>query len=62
MASEMRMGHKLIKTGLLLSFRIIEEEVLTATDDAEFGMRVLLKLVAEEDADEDEDRAAEDTA
>lgn len=64
MASEMQMiGYELIKTGLLVSFRIVEEEILMAPDEAEFGMSVLLKFVAEEgEDDQDEDYAAEDTA
>jgi hypothetical protein len=37
-------GANLLKTGTLVSFRILEEEVLPAHDEAEFGMRVLLKL------------------
>ena len=55
-------GANLLKTGTLVSFRIIEEEVLTAPDEAEFGMRVLLKFVPEEgEDDQDEDDVAEDT-
>jgi len=34
-------GANLLKTGTLVSFRIVEEEVLTAHDEAEFGMRLL---------------------
>jgi len=41
-------GASLLKTGTLVSFRIVEEEVLTAHDEAEFGMRLLLKFVPEE--------------
>jgi hypothetical protein len=49
MASEVQMiGYELIKTGKLVSFHIIEEEVLAAPDEAEFGMRLLLRFVAEE--------------
>ncbi len=56
-------GANLLKTGTLVSFRIVEEEVLTAHDEAEFGMRLLLKFVPEEDEDsQDEDDVAEDTA
>jgi hypothetical protein len=56
-------GYELIKTGLLVSFRIVEEEVLAAPDEAEFGMRLLLKFVAEEgEDDQDEDDGAEETA
>ncbi len=64
MASEAQMiGSELIKTGLLLSFRIVEEEALVAPDEAEFGMRLLLRFVAEEgEDDQDEDEVAEDTA
>lgn len=44
MVNEARMiGYELLKTGLLVSFRILKEEVLAApADDAEFGMRVSL--------------------
>jgi hypothetical protein len=64
MGSEGQMiGHALIKTGSLVSFRIVEEEVLAAPDEAEFGMRLLLRFVAEEgEDDQDEDDVAEDTA
>jgi hypothetical protein len=64
MASEVQtIGHELIKTGSLVSFRIVEEEVLTAPDEAEFGMRLLLRFVSEEGEDhQDEDDVAEDTA
>jgi hypothetical protein len=64
MASDVQMvGYELLKTGSLVSFRIIEEEVLKAPDEAEFGMRLLLKFAAEVgDDDQDEDDAAEDTA
>ncbi len=56
-------GYELLKTGLLVSFRIVEEEVLVAADDAEFGMRIVLKFVAEEGEDgQDEDYVAEYTA
>jgi hypothetical protein len=58
-------GASLLKTGTLVSFRIVEEEVLTAHDEAEFGMRLLLKFVPEEGEDgqdQDEDDVAEDTA
>jgi hypothetical protein len=37
-------GANLLKTGTLVSFRIVEEEVLPAHDEAEFGMRVLQNL------------------
>ncbi|SRR6266436_41656 len=64
MASEARMiGYELLKTGTLVSFRIVEEEVLSAPDEAEFGLRLQLKFVPdEEDEEQDEDDAAEDTA
>ena len=64
MAGEVHIiGYELLKTGSLVSFRIVEEEVLAAADDAEFGMRLLLKFVAEEgEYDQDEDDVAEDTA
>jgi hypothetical protein len=55
-------GHELLKTGLQVSFRVVEEEVLAALDEAEFGMRLLLKFVAPEgEDDQDEDRVAEET-
>jgi len=64
MASEAQMiGYKLIKTGSLVNFRIVEEEVLAAPDEAEFGMRLLVRFVAEPGEDgQDEDDVAEDTA
>jgi len=56
-------GGELLKTGMLVSFRVVEEEVLAAPDDAEFGLRLLLKFVPEEGENEqDEDDVAEDTA
>lgn len=57
-------GGELLRTGLLVSFRILKEEVLQApADEAEFGMRVELKFTAEEGEEEqDEDEVAEDTA
>jgi hypothetical protein len=54
--------HDLLKTGLAVGFRIVSEEVLTAPDEAEFGMRLELKFVAEDDDEQDEDDAAEETA
>jgi hypothetical protein len=55
-------GHELLKTGLQVSFRVVAEEVLAALDQAEFGMRLLLKFVAlEGEDDQDEDYVAEDT-
>jgi hypothetical protein len=65
MASEARMiGYELLKTATLVSFRIINEEVLNApADEAEFGLRLQLKFVADdEDNEEDEDYVAENTA
>jgi hypothetical protein len=64
MASEARMiGYELLKTGALVSFRVVEEEVLDAPDEAEFGMRLKLKFVPDEGEEEqDEDDVAEDTA
>jgi len=57
MATEAQMiGYELIKTGSLVSFRIVEEAVLAAPDEAEFGMRLLLRFVAEKgEDDQDED-------
>jgi len=54
--------HDLLKTGLVVGFRIVGEQVLTAPDEAEFGMRLELKFVAEDDDEQDEDDAAEETA
>jgi hypothetical protein len=64
MASEAQMiGYELLKTGTLVSFRIVEEEVLSAPDEAEFGLRLQLKFIPDDDDEEqDEDEAAEDTA
>ena len=63
MASEAQMiGYELLKTGALVSFRIVEEEVLSAPDEAEFGLRLQLKFVPDDgDEEQDEDDAAEDT-
>jgi hypothetical protein len=63
-ASEVQMiGYELIETGSLVSFRIVEEEVLAALDEAEFGMRLLLRFVSEEDKDDqNEDSVPEDIA
>ena len=54
--------YELLKTGLAVSFRIVGEEVLTAPDEGEFGMRLELKFVAEDDDEQDEDDVAEETA
>ena len=64
MASEAQSTeHELFKTGLAVGFRIVSEEVLTAPDEAEFGMRLELKFFAEDDDDEqDEADVAEETA
>ena|SRR5437016_3776081 len=64
MASDAQMiGYELLKTGALVSFRIVEEEVLSAPDEAEFGLRLQLKFVPDDgDEERDEDDAAEDTA
>lgn len=46
MAGEVQMiGYELIKTGSLVSFRIVEEEVLPAPHEAEFGMRLVLTKI-----------------
>jgi len=56
-------GYELLKTGTLVSFRVVAEEVLTApVDDAEFGMRIQLKFVAEDGDEGGEDDVAENTA
>jgi hypothetical protein len=57
-------GYELLKTGSLVSFRILQEEVLNApADEAEFGMRVHLKFAPDEgEEDVDEDDIAENTA
>lgn len=65
MASEARMiGYELLETGMLVSFRVVKEEVLGAPgDEAEFGLRLELKFVPDgEDEEENEDDVAEDTA
>ena len=63
MASEgQSIEYELVETGLAVGFRIVSEEVLSAPDEAEFGMRLELKFVAEDDAEQDEDDVAEDTA
>src|SRR6266571_3462184 len=65
MASDAQIiGYELLKTGTLVAFRIVEEEVLSAPDEAEFGLRLQLKFVPDDEDDEqqDEDNAAEDTA
>ena len=52
-----------IKTGSLVCFRIVEEEVLAALDEAEFSMRLTLRFVAEPgEDDQDEDDVAKDIA
>ena len=57
------LGQNASRPSSLVSFRIVEEEVLAAPDEAEFGMRLLLRFVAEAgEDDQDEDDAAEDTA
>jgi hypothetical protein len=56
-------GHKLLETGTLVSFRIVEQEVLSGPDEAEFGLRLKLKFTtAEGENDLDEDDVAENTA
>lgn len=63
MSSEARLiASELLETGTLVAFRILEEIVLPAPDEAEFGLRLQLKFVAEEDEERDEDEAAEETA
>ena len=67
MTSEARMiGYELLRTGTLVSFRIITEEILNAPgDEAEFGLRLQLKFAShedDEDEDEDEDEVAENAA
>ena len=64
MSTEARLiAYELLKTGALVAFRILEEKVLQAPDEAEFGLRLQLKFVADEEQDErDDDEAAEDTA
>ena len=65
MGSDTRMiGYELLKTGTLVSFRIVTEEVLSApADEAEFGLRLQLKFVPHEgEEEEDEDQVAEETA
>ena len=56
-------AYELLKTGTLVAFRICEEKVLPAPDEAEFGLRLQLQFVADEEEEEgDEDEVAEDTA
>lgn len=56
-------GYELLKTGTLVSFRIVDEEVLSAPDEAEFGLRLQLKFTSDEGEEEqDEDDVAENTA
>jgi hypothetical protein len=60
---EQMIGHELLKTGLQVSFCLVEEEVLPALDEAEFGMRLLLKFVAQEgEDDQEQDDVGADTA
>jgi len=64
MSDEARMiGHELLRTATAVSFRITEQDVLSAPDPAEFGLRIELKFVpSEEEIDLDEDDVAKDTA
>lgn len=65
MASEEQMiGYELLKTGMLVAFRVVKEEVLHApADEAEFGFRLELKFAEDDDqTEDDEDDAAEDIA
>src|SRR5271165_5099470 len=57
-------GYELLKTGTLVSFRVLKEEVLSSpADEAEFGLRLELKFVPDgDDEEQDEDEVAEDTA
>ncbi len=59
-----RIGYTLLSQGVGVRFRIDSEEVLEApSDEAEFGLRLKLKFIADEDDDEaDEDDVAEDIA
>lgn len=41
-------GYELLKTGTLVSFRIVEQEVLSAPDEAEFGLRLQLKFMPDQ--------------
>lgn len=63
MSNEARkIGYELLKTGTLVSFRIVEQEVLSAPDEAEFGLRLQIKIVPGDDEDDfDEDDVAADT-
>jgi hypothetical protein len=62
MSTEARsIAYELLRTGTLVAFRILEEKVLQAPDEAEFGLRLQLKFVADEEEDE-RDEAAEDAA
>ena len=46
------LGHHLLETGVVVPFRLLEQEILPAPDPAEFGARLKLKFEPE---DEDED-------
>ena len=65
MTNEARLiASELVKKGLLVSFRVLEEEVIAAPgDEAELGLRLLLRFGPEEgEEDLDEDEVAEATA
>ena len=55
---------ELVKKGLLVSFRVLKEEVIAApADEAEFGLRLLLKFVPEQGEEVlDEEEVARNTA
>ncbi len=56
-------AYALLKTGTLVTFRVLEEKVLPTLDEAEFGFRLELKFAAvDEDDDLEEDEVAEATA
>ena len=44
---------RLLETGVGVPFRVVEEEVLPAPDESEFGMRVTLQLEDPEDPEGD---------
>lgn len=55
--NERVVGHRLLETGAVVPFRLLEHEILPAPDPAEFGVRLKLKF---EPDDEDEDEDPED--
>ena len=42
-------AHRLLETGILVGFRIVNEQLLTSPDEAEFGLQLELQLQGEEE-------------